>query len=69
MFLNVPKSWANLHKKSRFYLPERGGWKDIPFGRTGEPLRKDFGHPVKKESRIGRRGLNKCGHRNNPHKK
>lgn len=30
---------------------------------------KNFGRPVKKASRVGKKWMNKNGHRNNPHKK
>jgi hypothetical protein len=31
--------------------------------------KKNYGRPVKKQSRHGKRGLNKNGHRSNPYKK
>jgi hypothetical protein len=31
--------------------------------------KSSFGRPVKKESRIGKKGLNRVGHRSNPHRK
>ena len=43
----------------------------IPVGKMfwniaqANPHRKDFGRPVKKASRHGKRGLNKNGHRGN----
>ena len=43
----------------------------IPVGKMfwniarANPYRKDYGRPVKKASRHGKSGLNKCGHRGN----
>ncbi len=43
----------------------------IPVGKMfwniamANPKRKGFGRPVKKASRKGQKGLNKCGHRKN----
>ena len=32
-------------------------------------VRASFGRPIKKASRVGKRGLNRLGHRSNPYKK
>ena len=59
---------VDLPRDHRLPLP-------LPVGRmyhnvvSMDPTRKNFGRPVKKASRKGKNGLNKSGHRGNPHKR
>lgn len=65
----VPNSWKNNQNKTEIVLPERGGFVRVPFTHSKALPTKNYGRPVKKASRHGKRGLNKCGHRGNPHAK